>query len=110
MRFGRGMAHKPKLSMKKLSMTRESGGSPIDPERYLHDEQFETSDQVLLCCFGLDRGAAATRSAAQLHAALVDAGFRVTVIRHLIRTSRLLRPTGNGDYRLRDFDGPQAEN
>jgi hypothetical protein len=59
---------------------------------------------VLLCCFGLNRAPPATRSAAQLRTALVDAGFRVTVIRHLIRTSPLLRRTPDGDYRLCGFD------
>jgi hypothetical protein len=93
----------------KRDMNRPAVTSPSSLERYLHDEPFDTSGQVLLCCFGLDETPSATRSAAQLRTALVDAGFRVTVTRHLIRTSPLLRRVANGDYRLGGFDGSQAE-
>jgi hypothetical protein len=89
-------------------LNRPTRASPSWSEQYRHDEPFDTSGQALLCCFGLE-GPSATRSRAQLRAALVDAGFRVTVTRHLIRTSPLLCRAPNGDYRLRGFDGAQAE-
>jgi hypothetical protein len=85
-------------------MTRTTWNSPSWLEQSSYDEPFDTSGHVLLCCFGLDRDPSATRSAAQLRTALVDAGFRVTVTRHLIRTSPLLCRAPNGDYRLRVFD------
>jgi hypothetical protein len=104
MRLRRTLHHEPKRDM-----NRPPPASPSLLEHYLHDEPFDTSGQVLLCCFGLNKAPSATRSAAQLRAALVEAGFRVTVIRHLIHTSPLLRRAPNGDYRLCGFDGSQAE-
>ena len=63
-----------------------------------------TSEQVLLCSFGLNRDGGARRTATHLREALVEAGFRATVARHLVHTSPLLRRTGDGDYLLRRFD------
>jgi hypothetical protein len=100
MRIGRWTPRRPTLA-RRNSVSRH--GNQL--EQYLDSEPFGTSDQALLCCFGLDKEASATRSSAQLRRALVDAGFRVTVARHLIRSSPLLRRTGDGRYRLRDFDG-----
>ena len=98
MRIARRMLPNPKA----WGMQRPTP-APNRLERYLHSEPFATADQVLLCCFGLDRETSA-RSPAQLRAALMEAGFRATVARHLIRTSSILRRDANGRYRLRESD------
>lgn len=63
---------------------------------------FTTSDQVLLCCFGLDQ--AAERSGEQLRTALVEAGFTSPSARWVIRASGLIHRTSNGCYRLRTLE------
>jgi hypothetical protein len=99
MRAGRWMTRKPRPGKDKPSCRPRIG-----LEDYL-DEPFAISDQVLLCCFGLDPDASGACSAAQLRAALLDAGFTATVARHLIHTSPLLRRAANDRYLLREFDG-----
>jgi len=74
----------------------------------LHRELFVTSEHVLLCCFGSAQ-APVPRSAETLHRALVDAGFRATEARHLVRTSTLLSPTAAGHYVMRQFDDASAQ-
>jgi len=99
MGIGRWMRHRPAWDM---DQPVSRPGNRL--EHYLESEPFHTSDQALLCCFGLDPEVSATRSTVQLRTALVEAGFRVTATRHLIRTSPLLRRTAYGRYRLRAFE------
>ena len=75
-------------------------------ERYQYGESFGTAEQVLLCCFGLNRDA--NRSAKQLSEALTDAGFSAAAARHVLRESPLLRATVNGHYVLRPFEAAPA--
>jgi hypothetical protein len=65
-------------------------------------EPFATSEQVLLCCFGLDQSA--RRSGAQLREALVGAGFSLPGACAIVRVSPLVRRTSGGFYRLRSLD------
>ena len=71
-------------------------------ERYQYGESFGTAEQVLLCCFGLNRDA--NRSAKQLREALTEAGFPAAAARHLVRDSALLSATADGHYVLRPCD------
>jgi hypothetical protein len=48
------MSHKPTLGMRRPRLPRASG-----LEQYPDTAPFGTSDQVLACCFGLDRDASA---------------------------------------------------
>jgi hypothetical protein len=79
---------------------------PRDPrtatlEQYL-EQQFPTSDQVLLCSFGGDlTGEQTTR---QLRDALCAAGLMAQVTHHLIRVSPLLRRSSKGCHQLRPFE------
>src|SRR4051794_38394246 len=57
-------------------------------EASLSPEPFATTDQVLLCCFGLDQST--ERSNAQLRSALVEVGFRSPEAREIVRTSPLV--------------------
>ena len=74
------------------------------PEQDRHGESFATTEQVLLCCFGLDQDVSTTRSGKQLRVALTGAGFRPAAARHLVRDSGLLRATADGHYVLRPCD------
>lgn len=65
---------------------------------------FPTSDAILLCCFGPDVGG--TRTHAQLHTALLSAGYVGPQARHLIRTSPLLRRLPGSRYQLRRLQLP----
>jgi hypothetical protein len=65
----------------------------------LSPEPFATSDQVLLCCFGLDQST--ERSTAQLRKALVEVGFRAPAAREIIRMSPLIHRSSTGSYQLR---------
>jgi hypothetical protein len=69
-------------------------------EHYV-DRPFCTSDQVLLCSFGVDL--AAERSTRQLRRALVEAGFLGPATGHLIRVSPLLDRSSRRRYRIREF-------
>jgi hypothetical protein len=74
-------------------------GPSIGPD---HREQLvPTSDQILLCSFGLNLDGERTED--ELCAQLRTAGFTAPAIRHLIRTSRLLRRDSAGCYHLRAF-------
>jgi len=64
------------------------------------EQAFPSADLVLLCSFGPDL--ARTRTREQLHRALLLAGYRGPLGRHLIFTSPLLRRSGNC-YVLRQF-------
>jgi hypothetical protein len=98
MRIGQMLPRKPDVGT-----NRETPRPQIGLVQYLPGEPFATSEQVLLSCFGLVGDASGTRSPAQLRTALIDAGFRGTAARHLIRTSPLLRRTATGQYHLREF-------
>jgi hypothetical protein len=65
------------------------------------DQPICTSDQVLLCSFGLDP--AAERTTRQLRRALVAAGFLGPATGHLIRVSPLLERNSRRRYRIREF-------
>ena len=65
------------------------------------EQAFPSADLVLLCSFGPDL--ARTRTREQLHRALLLAGYRGPLGRHLIFTSPLLRRSGNC-YVLRQFE------
>jgi hypothetical protein len=78
------------------------------PEQGGQGEEFATAEQVLLCCFGVHPRASSPRSAKQLRQALVEAGFRSSEARHLVRDSALLRATLEGQYALRPFDDAPA--
>jgi hypothetical protein len=67
-------------------------------------QPFATSDQVLLCCFGLDLSA--ERSSSQLRKALIEAGFGLSDARELLRVSPLVHRTSAGSYRLQGVDVP----
>jgi hypothetical protein len=98
MRTGRQLPGEPEPGMN------QSTARPrIGLKKYLPFESFATSDQVLLCHFGLDPDA--SRSSGQLRNALVAAGFGAPVARHLVRSSPLLRRAPNGQYLLRELDG-----
>jgi hypothetical protein len=79
------------------------------PEQGGHGVEFATAEQVLLCCFGVHPRALSPRSAKQLRQALVEAGFRSSEARHLVRDSALLRATPDGRYVLRPFDDAPLE-
>jgi hypothetical protein len=68
-------------------------------EASLSPEPFATTDQVLLCCFGLDQST--ERSNAQLRSALVEVGFRSPEAREIVRTSPLVHRSSTGSYHLR---------
>jgi len=68
-------------------------------EAYLSPEPFATSDQVLLCSFGLNQST--ERSSAHLCKALVEVGFRAPAARQVIRTSPLIHRSSKGTYQLR---------
>lgn len=80
---------------------------PLDPrtatlEQCL-EQQFPTSDQVLLC--SVDSGdLTGEQTTQQLRDALLAAGFYTRVTRHLIRVSPLLRRSSKGCYQLRSFE------
>jgi hypothetical protein len=69
------------------------------PEACWMSEPFATSEQVLLCCFGLDQSA--ERSSAQLRRHLAEAGFRAPAARHIINSSPLIHRSSTGSFRLR---------
>jgi hypothetical protein len=69
-------------------------------EHYV-DQPISTSDQVLLCSFGLDL--AAERTTRQLRRALVAAGFLGPATGQLIRVSALLDRSSRRCYRIREF-------
>jgi hypothetical protein len=75
-----------------------------EPQDRLELQPFATSDQVLLCCFGLDLSA--ERSSSQLCKALIEAGFGLSDAREVLRISPLVHRTSAGSYRLRGVDGP----
>lgn len=81
-------------------LARPSLDRPSDLAASLVDS-FPASDAVLMCSFGLDD--ATIRTGAQLRAALIEAGYRACVARHLVRISPLLRRLPRGDYQLRRF-------
>jgi hypothetical protein len=68
-------------------------------EACLPPEPFATSDQVLLCCFGLDQST--ERSGTQLRNALVEVGFASPAAREIIRRSPLVHRSSTGSYHLR---------
>jgi hypothetical protein len=68
-------------------------------ETDLAPEPFATSDQVLLCCFGLDQST--QRSSTQLRSALVEAGFTAPAAREIVRISPLIHRSYAGSYQLR---------
>jgi len=68
----------------------------------LQFEPFATSEQVVLCCFGLDQSA--RRSKAQLREALIEAGFSLPGACAIVRFSPLIRRTSGGFYGLRSLD------
>jgi hypothetical protein len=90
--------HRPRLRVASRSARHRE---PDEDQPNWEPELFTTSDQVLLCCFGLDQ--AAERSGEQLRTALVEAGFTSTGARRVIRASGLIHRTSNGSYRLRAF-------
>jgi hypothetical protein len=79
-------------------MLRVRGGRQV-PEAWRAAEPFGTSEQVLLCCFGLEQST--ERSGAELRKALVEVGFRGSAAREIVRTSPLNRRSAQGSYRLR---------
>ena len=76
--------------------------APVDEPNW-EPQPFSTSDQVLLCCFGLDQSA--ERSGNDLRRALVEAGFTSLSARKVINASVLICRTPHGSYRLR---GPES--
>ena len=62
-------------------------------------EPFGISEQVLLCCFGLDQST--ERSGADLRTALVEVGFPGSAAREIVRNSPLTRRSAPGSCRLR---------
>jgi len=68
-------------------------------EASLPPEPFATTDQVLLCCFGLDQST--ERSSVQLRMALVEVGFKSPEARAIVRTSPLVHRSSTGSYHLR---------
>lgn len=82
---------------------RLGAGTDIVAETLEHyqDQPFPTSDQVLLCSFGLDLDG--ERSTRQLRLALLAAGFPGAGTGHLIGISPLLRRSSRRSYRLRKF-------
>jgi hypothetical protein len=69
------------------------------PEAWAAPEPFGISEQVLLCCFGLDQSTEC--SGAELRKALVEVGFRGSATREIVRNSPLTRRSAPGSYRLR---------
>jgi hypothetical protein len=65
----------------------------------LTPEPVSASEQVLLCCFGLDQSA--ERSSAQLRNSLVAVGFTSAAAREIVRTSPLVHRSSTGSYHLR---------
>jgi hypothetical protein len=79
-------------------MLRVRGGQQV-PEAWAAPEAFGISEQVLLCCFGLDQST--ERSGAELRMALVEVGFRGSAAREIVRTCPLTHRSAQGSYRLR---------
>ena len=73
--------------------------APDPTLRRLSEQPFPTSDQVLLCSFGLDL--AGQRTVQELRDSLRAAGFAARVTRHLIRISPVLCRASKGRYRLK---------
>jgi hypothetical protein len=73
-------------------MLRVRGGQQV-PEAWAAPEPFGISEQVLLCCFGLDQST--ERSGADLRKALVEVGFRGAAARAIVRSSPLTRRSGD---------------
>lgn len=71
---------------------------PPDP---LAAESFSSADLVLLCSFGPDLGH--PRTERELRHALLQAGYRGPLGRHLILTSPLLQRCGGNSYALHPF-------
>jgi hypothetical protein len=69
-------------------------------QRYV-GQPFPVIDQVVLCCFGPELNG--ERTYEQLRQALHDAGFNGPLARHTINTSRLLRRSPSGCYRIQNF-------
>lgn len=71
---------------------------PLDQ---LAAESFSSADLVLLCSFGPDL--VRPRSERELRHALLQAGYRGPLGRHLVLTSRLLERRGGNRYGLQPF-------
>jgi len=69
------------------------------PEVSLTAEPLNTSEQVVLCCFGVDQST--ERSSVQLCADLVKAGFTAPAARQIIRSSPLIHRSSTGFFGLR---------
>lgn len=74
-------------------------GGRQSPKAWAAPEPFGISEQVLLCCFGLDQST--ERSGADLRKALVEVGFPGSAAREIVRNSPLTRRSAPGSYRLR---------
>jgi hypothetical protein len=75
-------------------MLRVRGGQQV-PEAWAAPEPFGISEQVLLCCFGLDQST--ERSGADPRKALVEVGFRGAAAREIVRSSPLTRRSAPGN-------------
>lgn len=88
------------MDLKRQRRRRQPRGL-LGPLDQLAADSFSSADLVLLCSFGPDLGR--PRTERELRHALLQAGYRGPLGRHLILTSPLLQRRGGNRYALHPF-------
>ena len=88
------------MDLKRRRRRRRPRRLPARDDQLVADS-FSSADLVLLCSFGPDLGH--PRTERELRHALLQAGYRGSLGRHLILTSPLLQRRGGNRYALHPF-------